>query len=82
MVYTCIFNKEKECPVKQEYKLKPESLVEFCKICGSAPFKVNQNKQQFEMMMQFITTLSDLRHQLGRAEVYKELYLQLKEKSK
>lgn len=32
--YMCIFE-PKECPVKREYKLKPESLVEFCKICAS-----------------------------------------------
>lgn len=31
--YVCIFDGSKLCPVKQEYKLKPESLVEFCKIC-------------------------------------------------
>lgn len=34
MTYTCVFNKDKECPVKKEYKLTPESLVSFCKVCA------------------------------------------------
>lgn len=31
--YKCVFDKDQNCPVKLEYKLKPESLVEFCKVC-------------------------------------------------
>ena len=31
--YYCVFDKTIECSVKTEYKLKPESLIEFCKIC-------------------------------------------------
>lgn len=34
MEYACIFEKDKECPVKKDYKLRPESLVEFCKVCS------------------------------------------------
>jgi len=33
-MYGCIFQKDKECPVRVEYKLEPESLVEYCKVCA------------------------------------------------
>ncbi len=32
--YYCVFDKTIGCSVKTEYKLKPESLIEFCKICN------------------------------------------------
>lgn len=32
--YPCVFDEDKACPVKKQYKLEPESLVEFCKICN------------------------------------------------
>lgn len=32
--YYCIFDVGKFCPAKTAFKLKPESLVEFCKICA------------------------------------------------
>lgn len=38
--YYCIFDKEKPCPVKTEYKLKPESLAEFCKLCKGTPINI------------------------------------------
>jgi len=31
--YPCVYGLTDDCPVKHEYKLKPESLVEFCKKC-------------------------------------------------
>lgn len=31
--YVCIFDASKQCPAKVAWKLSPESLVEFCKIC-------------------------------------------------
>lgn len=31
--YPCVYGLTDNCPVKHEYKLKPESLVEFCKKC-------------------------------------------------
>lgn len=31
--YSCIFKIGQPCPAKTAFKLKPESLVEFCKIC-------------------------------------------------
>lgn len=31
--YVCIFDTSKQCPAKAAWKLSPESLVEFCKIC-------------------------------------------------
>jgi len=31
--YPCVFDNSLECPVRVVYKLRPESLVEFCKIC-------------------------------------------------
>jgi len=40
----CVFDNEKECPVKKEYKLKPESLVEFCKTC-----KINEGTKNMDI---------------------------------
>lgn len=76
--YTCIFEKDKECPVKTTYKLKPESLLEFCKICNLSPMNRDQNKTQFEMIMQFTMMMGDLQRKLGeataQADIYKLLY--------
>ena len=37
MERTCVFNNKEICSVKTEFKLKPESLVEFCKLCDKNP---------------------------------------------
>ena len=31
--YVCIFESSKSCPAKTAYKLSPESLAQFCKVC-------------------------------------------------
>lgn len=31
--YVCIFESGKSCPAKTAYKLSPESLAQFCKVC-------------------------------------------------
>jgi hypothetical protein len=31
--YPCIFRLDEDCPVRKEFKLKPENLVKWCKIC-------------------------------------------------
>jgi len=49
--YNCIFDLERECPVKTSYKLKPESLVEFCKICRQPELekiKLEKAKMEFQ----------------------------------
>jgi len=39
--YPCVFDLTKDCPVKKAYKLRPESLVLFCKEC---PIRINEVK--------------------------------------
>lgn len=31
--YPCLFSLTEDCPVRRQYKLKPENLVAFCHIC-------------------------------------------------
>ena len=80
ITYSCIFDKEKDCLVKQEYKLRPESLVEFCKIC-KVPDS-NKRKMEFETTIQLISQMSNMQHELGefkaKAELYQKLYEELK----
>ena len=35
--YPCIFDNTKNCGVKNAFKLVPESLLEFCKLCNQKP---------------------------------------------
>ncbi len=35
--FNCVFRPEQECTVKAAFKLQPESLVEYCKICHINP---------------------------------------------
>ena len=35
--YPCIFDNAKSCEVKNVFKLVPESLLEFCKLCNQKP---------------------------------------------
>jgi len=74
MEYTCIFDPKQKCPVKTSYKLVPESLVEFCKICKSR----SEEKTAFEAFMQSMTQMGKLQREIGQktaeAELYKKLY--------
>jgi len=83
MEYTCIFDKKAECPVKQEYKLQPESLIEFCKICNKAPSTSENRKFEFEAFLNATKLMGDLSRQLGeqsaKAEMYQKLYEELKQ---
>lgn len=40
--YTCVYLATTPCPVKVAYKLVPESLVEFCKICNINPLMTKE----------------------------------------
>lgn len=46
--YTCVLNPSVACQVKTEYKLQPESLVEFCRIC---PVREKADFKQGELMV-------------------------------
>lgn len=74
MEYTCIFDPKQKCPVKTEYKLKPESLVEFCKICRGR----SEEKMVFEFFTRSLAQMGELQHKIGQktaeAELYKKLY--------
>lgn len=80
MEYTCIFDPKQKCPVKTEYKLKPESLVEFCKICRVP--NAGKRKLEFETFIHLSTAMGDIQRKLGEqtalAEVYKKLYEEAK----
>jgi len=41
--YFCVF-KRQECPVRKEYKLQPENLLEYCKICYINPTNEQEPK--------------------------------------
>ena len=91
--YFCAFNRERLCPVRTEYKLKPESLIEFCKVCPSFPSKQSQTLQWgliAEITKQTIIEVSSivkegnkLQRELGefkaKAELYQKLYEELKQ---
>jgi len=40
--YPCVYYPDSPCPVKEVYKLKPESLVLFCAYC---PFRNKPRKK-------------------------------------
>ena len=79
----CIFDPSKSCPAKKAFKLQPESLVEFCKVCTFAPVNVSQQKQMLEVFMQITMTMGNLQRDLGKqtalAEVYEKLYEEAKD---
>lgn len=31
--YPCVFDLEEDCPVRRHFKLMPENLVKFCRVC-------------------------------------------------
>ena len=78
--YFCIFDNHKPCSVKQEYKLKPESLVEFCKICKVPD--ADKRKLELEMVNQLLSQMSTVQYKLGehiaKAALYQKLYEELK----
>ncbi|MCJ7633638.1 hypothetical protein MUP77_14770 [Candidatus Bathyarchaeota archaeon] len=59
-MYKCIFDKSKDCPVRAEYKLAPESLAKFCGPCRSY-MEDHQVFQWFEYMKErgYVGTLTD-----------------------
>ena len=71
--YTCVFDSTKQCEVKQTFKLVPESLVEFCKICHQAP-----NQPDFKTFFDIIRVVSDLKERIGglnaEIEIYKPIF--------
>jgi redox-regulated HSP33 family molecular chaperone len=81
--YYCVFDKDVECSVKNEYKLTPESLNDYCKICA----KSGPNQQQGKIMemvaqvaAQFLSKVMDsqkekeqLQYNLGRMTATVEL---------
>ena len=40
--YKCVFQPDKECPVRKQYKLQPESLVGYCTICHINPTNIQE----------------------------------------
>ena len=86
--YFCVFDKEVECSVKTQYKLTPESLNDYCKICA----KSGPNQQQGKIMdmvaqvaSQFISRIMDsqkekeqLQYQLGKMTAIAEMHHTLK----
>lgn len=85
--YFCVFDNKKKCPIKTEYKLKPESLSLFCKICPirETPSKTNQvqmvvealvhivNKNLVPMLSQFTETQRLLGKAQAEAQIFKQL---------
>ena len=72
--YYCIFDKKQPCPVKEEYKLKPESLNEFCKICNFAPANLQEKRMVFDVLMQMTQVYRELGQKTAEADIYKKLY--------
>lgn len=60
-IYTCIFDTKKVCSVRQEFKLVPESLVEFCQICDKTMRSSGDHEAQ--MVFQGIASMSSLQMQ-------------------
>lgn len=84
MTYKCIFDVEQECSVKEEYKLTPESLNEFCKICSKSSSK-KQEAKILEMVAQIagrfladimnaVKEKEELQYRLGRAEATAKIF--------
>ena len=42
--YKCAFKPDDECPVRGEFKLQPENLLEFCKVCYKNPNNQQRDK--------------------------------------
>jgi len=42
--YPCVWNPKVVCPIRTIWKLKPESLVEWCKICDKLPLHKKRRK--------------------------------------
>jgi len=54
--YICIFESGKSCPAKTAYKLSPESLAQFCKVCVEKT-KWDTIIQAMKMMAEMATSL-------------------------
>jgi len=54
--YVCIFESGKSCPAKTAYKLSPESLAQFCKVCVEKT-KWDTIIQAMKMMAEMATSL-------------------------
>ena len=55
--YKCCFDDSKSCSVRTLWKLKPENLVEFCKICNGkgSQFDLDQSKHIVDFFNILIT---------------------------
>lgn len=72
--YDCAFNHDRVCPVRTMFKLKPESLVAFCKICpmrgtGETPSTMEATTADM------ISKATDVIFQLVRTEKEEKLAL-------
>ena len=74
--YFCIFDAKKPCPVKKEFKLKPESLVEFCNICKAPTtgIKIQEVKMIIDVVHEYGQLQKELGQKTAEAEIYKGLY--------
>ena len=54
--YPCIFKGSIDCPVKEAFKLSPESLVEYCKVCYLRPKEEEGKTVQEEEVIAFART--------------------------
>ena len=50
--YVCIFESGKSCPAKTAYKLSPESLAQFCKVCVE--------KTKWDTIIQAMKTMAEM----------------------
>ena len=75
MDYSCVFDSNKRCEVKGAFKLVPESLVEFCKICRQA-----SNQPDPKTFFDIIKTVNDLRERIGALNAEVEIYKPIFEK--
>ena len=55
--YNCIFDHSLKCPVRTEYKLQPESLVDFCALCGNRSTKNKRDIELLNAVAPIITTI-------------------------
>ena len=74
--YFCIFDAKKPCPVKKEFKLKPESLVEFCNICKAPTIgiKIQELKMIMDLVFEYGRMQKELGQKTAEADLYKKLY--------
>ena len=67
LTYLCVFAKG-ICPVRTQYKLQPENLLEYCKICYINPTNKQEPKRDVTMLSDLIPQLLEMYLRMEKGE--------------